>query len=152
MRTLRLGRVFDAVFLHDAVMYLTSERDLAAAMATAFAHLRPGGVALFVPDDTRETWRPTTSHGGHDGQGRALRYLHWNHDPDPLDTTTVVSYAFLLHEGGRTRCVHEEHALGLFPRATWMRLLEGAGFSPATLPYPHSTFDVPRELLLGIRA
>ena len=31
MRTLRLGRQFDAVLVHDAVMYMTSELDLAAA-------------------------------------------------------------------------------------------------------------------------
>ncbi len=56
MRTLRLGRTFDAVFVHDAVMYLTTEDDLRACMVTAFAHTRPGGVALFVPDCTRETF------------------------------------------------------------------------------------------------
>ncbi|MDZ4278749.1 MAG: class I SAM-dependent methyltransferase, partial [Dehalococcoidia bacterium] len=76
MRTLRLGREFDAVFVHDAVMYMTSERDLRATMATAFAHTGPGGVALFVPDYTRERYEPNTHSGGHDGRdGRALRYL-----------------------------------------------------------------------------
>ncbi|MGZ5294917.1 MAG: class I SAM-dependent methyltransferase, partial [Actinomycetota bacterium] len=30
MRTLRLGRTFDAVFVHDAISYLTSEADLRA--------------------------------------------------------------------------------------------------------------------------
>src|SRR6059058_4645207 len=34
MRTVRLGRVFDAVFVHDAVVYLTTEEDLRQAMAT----------------------------------------------------------------------------------------------------------------------
>src|SRR4249919_218757 len=48
MRTIRLGRSFDAVFVHDAVDYMTSEADLAQAMETAFAHCRPGGVAVFV--------------------------------------------------------------------------------------------------------
>jgi SAM-dependent methyltransferase len=152
MRTLRLGRTFDAVFVHDAVLYMTTERDLAATMATAFAHLRPGGAALFVPDHTRETWREETSHGGHDGPLRALRYLHWSHDPDPGDTRFTVAYAIVLREGdGPTRCVHEEHELGVFPRATWLRLLREAGFSPLALPYRHSTFEAPRELFLGVR-
>src|SRR5215212_11917862 len=47
MRTVRLGRVFDAVFVHDAVAYLTTEDDLRLAVGTAFAHCRPGGAALF---------------------------------------------------------------------------------------------------------
>ena len=33
MRTLRLGRVFDAVLLHDALCYLLAEADLLAANA-----------------------------------------------------------------------------------------------------------------------
>ena len=74
----RLGRQFDAVFVHDAVDYMLTEDDLRAAMATAFVHCRPGGVALFVPDDTRETFAPGTDHGGDDGpDGRAARYLEW---------------------------------------------------------------------------
>jgi SAM-dependent methyltransferase len=153
MRTLRLARTFDAVFVHDAVMYLTRERDLRAAIETAFHHLRPGGVALFVPDDVKETWRPVTSHGGHDGEGRALRYLVWNHDPDPADTTTEALYAFLLREGKSTRVVRDRHTLGLFPRATWVRLLGEAGFEARTRPYLHSSFPegAGRELFLGVR-
>ena len=153
MRTLRLEQTFDAVFVHDAVMYLTRERDLRAAVKTAFEHLRPGGVALFVPDDVKETWRPVTSHGGHDGLGCALRYLVWSYDPDPSDTTTVAAYAFLLREGARTRAVHDRHALGLFPRATWARAFADAGFELTTVPYLHSSFPLGagRELFLGLR-
>ena len=36
MRTLRLGRTFDAVLVHDAVMYMTTEQDLRQAMETTF--------------------------------------------------------------------------------------------------------------------
>ena len=49
MRELRLGRQFDAVFVHDAVEYMTTPDDLARAVSTAYIHTRPGGVALFVP-------------------------------------------------------------------------------------------------------
>src|SRR5436853_3386620 len=99
MRTLRLGRVFDAVFVHDAVMYLTTEADLAQAMATAYVHLRPGGVALFVPDALRENFAAHTEHGGHDGDGRALRYLIWTSDPDPTDSTFVEDFVYVFREG-----------------------------------------------------
>ena len=54
MRTVNLGRTFDAVFVHDAIMYMTSEADsLIAAMRNAYRHCRAGGVALFVPDYSR---------------------------------------------------------------------------------------------------
>jgi SAM-dependent methyltransferase len=46
MRTLRLDRQFDAVFVHDAVCYLTTEEDLRRCVETAYVHTRPGGAAL----------------------------------------------------------------------------------------------------------
>lgn len=35
MRTIRLGRVFDAVFVHDALAYVSTEPDLRAVIETA---------------------------------------------------------------------------------------------------------------------
>jgi trans-aconitate methyltransferase len=136
MRTLRLGRTFDAVFVHDAVMYLTTEDDLRACMETALSHTRPGGVALFAPDCTRETFEAGTDHGGHDGDdGRALRYLEWTHAPDPGAATFAVDYVVLLSEpGAEARVVHDRHVNGLFPEHTWLYLLEGAGFTARLVP------------------
>ena len=132
MRTLRLGRTFDAVFVHDAIMYLAIADDLRASLGTAFAHTRPGGVALFAPDCTRETFAPGTEHGGHDGDdGRALRYLEWTHPPVGGEPSFVVDYVVLLSEpGAETRVVHDRHAHGLFPEHTWLHLLESAGLTP----------------------
>ena len=83
MRTVRLGRLFDAVFVHDAVMYMTAEEDLRAALATVAAHLASGGVALVAPDATTETFSETTEHGGgEDANGRRARYLEWRLPPE----------------------------------------------------------------------
>jgi SAM-dependent methyltransferase len=137
MRTLRLGRLFDAVFVQDAVGYLTSEEDLRLALETALVHCRPGGAALFAPDFTAETFAPATGHGGRDADGRGLRYLEWAWDPDPADTTYCTELVYLLREGGsEVRCVHERHVLGLFPRATWQRLMEESGFRVSPAPRP----------------
>src|SRR6185503_3518595 len=87
MRSLRLGRQFDAVFAHDALCYLTTREDLHACMRTAYLHCKPGGVALFMPDFVKERFRPSVHHGGHDGDGRSLRYFEWIFDSDPADTT-----------------------------------------------------------------
>ncbi|MBP1704683.1 MAG: Methyltransferase type 11 [Chloroflexi bacterium] len=134
MRTLRLGRTFDAVLVHDAIMYMTDEDDLRATFATAFTHLRPGGAAVFAPDCVRETFRPATDHGGLDGDGRALRYLDWSYDPDPADTSYVIEFAILLREGDAdVRVRYDRHVMGLFPRATWLGLMREAGFEPSTV-------------------
>jgi SAM-dependent methyltransferase len=130
MRTLRLGRGFDAVFVHDAIDYMTTPTDLRAAIETAFVHCVPGGVAVFAPDHAKETLATTTEHGGHDATDRSLRYLEWTWDPDPSDDTYVVDFAYLLRErGGEVHVEHDRHVCGAFPRATWLHLLEGAGFS-----------------------
>ena len=153
MRTLRLGRAFDVVFVHDAVGYLTTDDDLAACMGTAFAHTRPGGVALFVPDCTRETFAVGTRHGGHDAaDGGALRYLEWTTDPHPADTTYEVDYAVVLHEPGREpRVVHDHHVLGVFPEHTWLHLLEAAGFAATALPAQPGDEEAPQAMFLARR-
>ena len=153
MRTLRLGRTFDAVFVHDAVMYLTTEDDLRACMETAFAHTRPGGVALFVPDCTRETFEPGTEHGGHDGEdGRALRHLEWTHAPDPGATSFATDHVVVFSEpGAEPRVVHDRHVYGLFPEHTWLHLLEGAGFTARGVPGDPDDEESPQPVFLGRR-
>ena len=69
MRTVRLGRAFDAIFVHEAVMYMTIEDDLRAALTTVAVHLAPVGVALVAPDATTETFREATEHGGDEADG-----------------------------------------------------------------------------------
>lgn len=130
MRTVRLGRQFDAVFIHDAIDYMTTEPDLGAAIATAFEHCKPGGTALFAPDYVSETFATETDHGGEDSDERSMRYLEWTWDPDPTDTTYTADYAFLLRDpDGSVQVAHDRHICGLFPRATWMELIEAAGFT-----------------------
>jgi hypothetical protein len=153
MRTVRLGRDFDAVFVHDAVCYMTTEADLRLVIGTAFAHCRPGGIAVFVPDNITENFQPATGYGGSDGtDGRAARYLDWAYDPDPGDTWTLTQYAFLLRDaGGAVRVVHETHRLGLFGRGTWLRLLREAGFRAAAVTEETTEDREPRELFTGQR-
>lgn len=134
MRMVRLNRLFDAVFIHDAICYMTTESDLRRAIETAFAHCRPGGVALFVPDHVRETFEPSTEHGGDDGGGRGIRYLEWTFDPDPADTVYISFFIYLLRdENGAIRVEQEQHLYGLFDEDDWKRLLEEAGFKVSVI-------------------
>ena len=139
MRTLRLGREFDAVFVHDAVCYMITEADLRQAIETAVRHCKPGGAVLFAPDHVRENFAPSTDHGGHDDGVRGLRYLEWTWDPDPADSTYLVDYAYLLRErDGSVRSVWDRHVEGLFSRDEWLRFLAEAGLKPRVVPVHHS--------------
>jgi len=128
MRTVRLGETFDAVFLHDAISYLTTVEDVIAVVRTAREHCRPGGVALFVPDYVTETFEPGTEHGGNDDGSRGLRYLEWVWDPDPMDSTIEADMVYLLRDGNQVSVVHDRHPQGLFPTSIWMAALSNAGF------------------------
>jgi SAM-dependent methyltransferase len=152
MRSLRLGREFDAVFVHDAIAYMTTEDDLRAAIATARVHCRPGGAAIFAPDHVRETFSDYASHGGHDGaDGRGLRYVMWCWDPDPADSTHCMDFAYLLREAdGSVRAELDRHVVGLFPRATWLGALDGARFTDARIvPFEHSEVEEGLELYVA---
>ncbi|HEX2680920.1 MAG TPA: class I SAM-dependent methyltransferase, partial [Candidatus Dormibacteraeota bacterium] len=134
IRRVRLGRLFDAVFVHDAICHMITEADLQAVMQTAFVHCRPGGVALFVPDFVRETFVEGTDQGGSDADRGSVRFLQWIVDPDPTDTTYVIDFAILIRDGkGRARVEHDHHVQGLFSRARWLRLLRDAGFKPGVI-------------------
>ena len=87
--------------------------------------------------------RPRTSCGGNDGpDGRAARYLEWDHDPDPSDTEILVEYALLLREPGQpVRVEHDTHRIGLFAVATWRRLMADAGLEPIEVAVPDPNED-----------
>ena len=142
MRTVRLRRQFDAVFIHDAIDYMQSEADLVRAIETAFIHCRPGGVALFTPDYTRETFKASTSHGGHDRGNRGLRYLEWTWDADVVDTTYVSYMVYVLREGAdEVRCILDRHDCGLFSHQDWLRVITQVGFEARSLPFEHSEIE-----------
>ena len=132
MRTMRLGQEFDAVLTHDAIDYVTSQDDLAMVIATAFAHCRPGGIAVFVPDYVSDDFRALTGGGGggEDETGRKATFRERTWDPDPADDWVQAEYEFILREAdGTVEVVKETHRLGVFSREVWLRLLAEAGFT-----------------------
>jgi SAM-dependent methyltransferase len=153
MRSVRLGRTFDAVFVHDAISYMTTEDDLRRAIGTAYLHARPGGVAVLMPDEITEIFEPGTDCGGNDGpDGQGARYLAWSYDPDASDTETVTEYAFLLRDAdGTVQLARDSHPQGLFPRATWLRLLAEAGFVARAVTEETTDDRRPREVFVARR-
>jgi len=160
MRTVRLGRPFDAVLVHDAVDYVTCEPDLRQVIDTAYAHCRPGGIALFVPDHLADTFRASGGRGGSsDAAGRQASFEEWTWDPDPADDWVQAEYEFSLRSADSTvQVVRETHRLGAFSRATWHRLLIEAGFDLCDQPLPGPAAPGwplgrrPRNLFTGCRS
>jgi SAM-dependent methyltransferase len=153
MRSVRLDRTFDAVFIHDAIDYMTSEDDLRQAIATAYLHCRPGGITVLVPDSTRETFQPSSDHGGTDApDGPGVRYLEWSWDPDPTDSWTRTEYVFVFrHPDGTVEHAHDTHRTGLFGRDEWLWLLTEAGFEPHAVTEETEEDRTPRTVFIGYR-
>ena len=147
MRTVRLGETFDAVLIHDAIDYMTTEDDLRAAFATARAHLRTGGLLIVIPDDYSETFTPPRVwHQTQRVAGDELTFVEYSWDPDPNDTETETVYVFFIQENGELRVEVDRHTTGLFSIGTWERLLSEAGFEPERLDYPFADDDRPMYL------
>jgi SAM-dependent methyltransferase len=134
MRNLRLGKTFDAVMIHDAIMYMTTARDLVAALTTARVHLAPDGAVIVLPDYVAETYEPRVQSGGHDagdGSARALRYTAWAQPVKSGATAHDLEFAIMLRVAdGTVEVFHDRHRLGVFPRAAWREAFNAAGFAP----------------------
>jgi SAM-dependent methyltransferase len=152
MREVRLGRQFDAVFVHDAIDYMTTEQDLLRALATAFEHCRAGGVVVLGPDHTKENFRSSTDHGGHDRGNRGLRYLEWKWDPDPGDSIYESVMVYVLREGNEVRSIQDRHVCGLFGHDRWLALMAQVGFKAWSIPFVHSEVEPgSAQVFLGLR-
>jgi trans-aconitate methyltransferase len=148
MCNLALQREFDGVFIHDAIVYLTTPQELRQALETAFLHCRTNGIVVVAPDYIRETFVEATTHGGHDGPNRAARYLSWTYDPDPQDTTYVSDMVYTLRTApDQIEVVYDRHVEGLFPLQLWLSLLSEVGFDPKVITDPFE-----RQIFIGIKS
>lgn len=140
MRTLRLGRTFDAVLVADSIGYMLTEDDLRAAFTTAWDHLRPGGAFLTVAEQTRDTWglgNWSQTYHTHGERAIALHEVGW--DPDPVGTEVEWAFVYLISEDDKLRVELDTHRAGLFPLTTWTRLLGEVGFTVETLEMPEGS-------------
>lgn len=129
IRTLRLKQRFDAVVAIDSFAYLTTERDLKAAFKTAFFHLNPGGVFLFLLEETKETFQQDgTTHFTSRKGDIEITFIENRHDPDPEDTSYEAVFLYLIRRKGRLKIESDIHRCGLFPRDRVLALLREAGF------------------------
>ncbi|MDP8239906.1 MAG: methyltransferase domain-containing protein [Candidatus Hatepunaea meridiana] len=150
MRTVRLGRKFKAVLIHDAIDYMLTEEDLKQTFATAVAHLKPGGIFVTAPENFRETFcSPSVDHFTNSNDETELTVIMYAYDPDPNDTVTETLFYYHIRTKQGLRVEQDRHLHGLFPLKVWLKLMQEAGFTVEKYPYP--VHDDGREayLLVG---
>jgi SAM-dependent methyltransferase len=143
MRTVRLRVTFDAVIIADSITYMTSERDLRKAFATAWTHLRPGGVFCSYAEQTKERFKQNKTEYSLRTKGDVeIIFIENDYDPDPTDTTCEFTFIYLIRQAGRLRIETDRHIGGLFNRETWLRILKGVGFDVAHKADPDEGFPL----------
>lgn len=145
MRSMRMDQTFDAVLICDAIDYMLTEEDAAAALATAAAHLRTGGVLLIAPTYTRETFEdgevaddgtPGMDESAQSGESiPGVTYFSFVHDPDPEDTQFEMILLYLLRDLNtrKVEVVEDRHQCGLFSIGQWQGMIAAAGLSAEAL-------------------
>lgn len=151
MRDVRLGRTFSAVLIHDAISYIQNEADLRSTFATVKSHLLPEGIFITAPDYFKENFKgPQVEHRIRSNAAMELTYIEYAHDPDPSDDAMEMLLFFLIRKKGHAlRIEQDRHIMGLFPKTTWIALLEEAGFSVEIRSFFLEGEERPYDLLLG---
>jgi SAM-dependent methyltransferase len=135
MRTLRLGRTFDAVVTFDSIDYMTTEADLRAAFETAWVHLKPGGVFVTYVEAEKSRFRQNRTSVLQGSLGDVeVTFVENDYDPDPTDTSFESTFVFLIRRRGDLEIQLDRHRVGLFDLETWLRLLGEVGFEVKVVP------------------
>ena len=146
MRDLHSNRQYDAVLVHDAVMYLQTREDIFSMLSTAYRQLTPGGCILLVPDYIKESFAENSISGGAADERRAIQLMEWAWDPIPDDEKYQVEFSILTRQNNTIQSFHETHYMGLFDISTWVNLLNKSGF---TLVVPEIEYWFGGEIFLA---
>ncbi|MEZ6189839.1 MAG: class I SAM-dependent methyltransferase [Phycisphaerales bacterium] len=136
MRSVRLDKTFDVVFIHDAIDYMLSEDDLRRTLETVALHLKPGGLCVIAPTYTRETFVDgDVADDGTSTDSEELTYFTYIHDPDPSDDTFEMILLYLIRDmqTRKVELVEDRHTCGLFSEEQWVAWMIDAGFEARQL-------------------
>jgi len=154
MRSVRLEKTFNAVFIHDAIDYMLSEQDVRATLNTAAAHLKPGGLCVIAPTYTRENFVDgDVADDGTTTDNEELTYFTYVHDADPADDIFEMILLYLIRdaETRTVEVVEDRHMCGLFTNAQWVQWMTDAGFNARHVEQDLG-YDEPWTLFVGVKA
>jgi SAM-dependent methyltransferase len=149
IRTVRLGRLFDAVLVHDAISYMTTIEELEMVYRTAAAHLEVGGVMVALPEELRTRMAPDEAEvETTELDGRVVTVIETDYDADPKDHEFETVFIFLIREHGELRVELDRHKVGVFDLQEFLDAMVRAGFEARAEPWELSDWTPGREMPL----
>ncbi len=136
MRTVRLGRQFDAVIIPESVGYMTTVNYLKKAILTARLHLKPDGILLIVAH-VQEEFRENNFVYSGSTRNCHVTVFENNHILNSSKSCYEATMVYLIRRDGRLTICSDRHKIGLFKAATWSRLLKNEGFSVRKMRLDH---------------
>jgi len=143
MRTIRLGKSFDAVLIHDSINYMLTEKDLKSVFKTAYIHIKPGGMLLTYAEEHGRIKQHSTKSSTHKKGNIEITFIEHQYDPNSQDTTFESTFIYLVRKNKKLKIYTDRHLCGIFPLTTWERLLKEIGFQVTRQKYHHS--ELPRN-------
>ena len=131
MRTVSFPEPQDAILIHDAIDYLTSQEDILATLKNARKHLTPNGILIIAPTYTCESFEAGESATDHQcSQSYDVTYTTTVIKPDPDDDLFEMHLEYHITDlkSRETAIEHDIHVCGLYPIPIWASLLSQAGF------------------------
>ncbi|MBN1693808.1 methyltransferase domain-containing protein [candidate division WOR-3 bacterium] len=127
MRTIELGKKFDAVAIPDSIDYMKTKEDLKKVIRNANKNLNPGGVLLIVAHP-KETFKENNFvYTGKKGDIEITVFEN-NYISPKNDSIYEATIIYLIRKKGKLETHIDIHTLGLFDKKTWFSLLKGEGF------------------------
>ena len=144
MRTIDLGRKFDAVAIPDSIDYMKTKTDLEKLIRTANNHLNPGGVLLIVAHP-KETFKENNFvYTGEKGDIEITVFEN-NHILNSAKTKYEAIFIYLIRQNCQLKIYSDRHVIGLFSKETWFNLFKDKKLQTKDIPLENS-YD---EYILG---
>jgi SAM-dependent methyltransferase len=141
MRTVRLDKKFDAVVIHDSILYMQNIDELKAAFKTAYEHLKENGLMITYCEEWPEHFVQNNVRSQRNTKDDIdLIFIENYYDPDPDDSTYEGTFIYLIRRDGELEIFHDYHTFGIFPLENWRRVICEVGFALHETKFTHSDF------------
>ena len=136
MRSVRIGKPYDAVIIPESIGYMTTQNSLRRALHTASLHLNRSGVLLVVAHLQEEFRENNFAYSASKGNC-AVTVFENNHILNSSKNCYEATMVYLIRRNGRLKIYTDRHRIGLFRASVWNGLLKNEGFSVKKLRLDH---------------
>ncbi|SES00842.1 class I SAM-dependent methyltransferase [Salipaludibacillus aurantiacus] len=119
MRSVTIGKSFDAVVFPESLMYMTTVDDIRQALQNAAAHLKPHGKIL-VTVHTKEEFQPHNF--AYAGEKDGVHVTLFENNYIVSETAYEAAMVYLIRNKKGLEIHHDVHTVGLFPYGVWTGL------------------------------